>query len=231
MSGKCFWLRCEKKPLEHRAALTPSTARKLIESGFKVYVERDQQRIFDDSEYETYVRRINPPWTVLTQEIRVGCELVENNTWPNAATDIPIIGLKELPTSDAPLPHTHVQFAHCYKQQAGWSSVLARFHRGGGTLYDLEFLNDANGRRVAAFGFHAGFAGAAAGALAYAAQQNGEKLGRLEPYPNEQAMVTDVKAKLGGKETGIKALVIGALGRCGRGAVDLFTKIGLDECV
>jgi saccharopine dehydrogenase (NAD+, L-lysine-forming) len=61
MSGKCFWLRCEKKPLEHRAALTPSIARKLIESGFKVYVERDQQRIFDDSEYETYVRKINPP--------------------------------------------------------------------------------------------------------------------------------------------------------------------------
>ncbi|KAH9968838.1 Formate/glycerate dehydrogenase catalytic domain-like protein [Russula dissimulans] len=209
---KCFWLRCETKPFEHRAALTPTTARKLIESGFKIYVERDQQRIFDDSEYET-----------------VGCELVENNSWPSARTDIPIIGLKELPVSDSPLPHTHVQFAHCYKKQAGWSSVLARFHRGGGTLYDLEFLNDANGRRVAAFGFHAGFAGAAAGALAYAARTNGEKLGRLEPYANERAMVADVKAKLGGKERSIKALIIGALGRCGGGAVDLFRKVGLDE--
>jgi saccharopine dehydrogenase (NAD+, L-lysine-forming) len=168
---------------------------------------------------------------VLTQAIRVGCELVENNSWPRAPTDVPIIGLKELPVSDAPLSHTHVQFAHCYKQQAGWSSVLARFHRGGGTLYDLEFLNDVNGRRIAAFGFHAGFAGAAAGALAYAAQKNGEKLGSLEPYPNEQSMVADVKAKLGGREANVKALVIGALGRCGRGAVDLFRKIGLDECV
>jgi len=212
MSDKCFWLRCETKPLEHRAALTPTTARKLIETGFKIYVERDQQRIFDDSEYEA-----------------VGCELVENNSWPSAPTDIPIIGLKELPVSDSPLPHTHVQFAHCYKQQAGWSSVLTRFYRGGGTLYDLEFLNDANGRRVAAFGFHAGFAGAAAGALAYAAQKNGEKLGRLEPYLNEQAMVTDVKTKLRGREKNTKALIIGALGRCGRGAVELFRKIGLDE--
>lgn len=175
--------------------------------------------------------QIHPSRTVLTQAIRVGCELVENDSWPSAPTNIPIIGLKELPASDAPLSHTHVQFAHCYKQQAGWSSVLARFYRGGGTLYDLEFLNDVNGRRIAAFGFHAGFAGAAAGALAYAAQQNGEKLGRLEPYPDEQAMVADVKAKLGGRETKIKALVIGALGRCGRGAVDLFRKIGLDECV
>lgn len=175
--------------------------------------------------------QIDPSRVVLTQAIRVGCELVENDSWPSASTNIPIIGLKELPVSTAPLSHTHVQFAHCYKQQAGWSSVLSRFYRGNGTLYDLEFLNDVNGRRIAAFGFHAGFAGAAAGALAYAAQKNGGKLGRLEPYPNEQAMVTDVKAKLGGRATNVKALIIGALGRCGRGAVDLFRKIGLDECV
>ena len=99
----------------------------------------------------------------------VGCKLVANNTWPSAPADIPIIGLKELPESEEPLPHTHIQFAHCYKQQGGWSKVLARFHRGQGTLYDLEFLTDDQGRRVAAFGYHAGFAGAAAGALALAA--------------------------------------------------------------
>ena len=98
-------------------------------------------------------------------------------------------------------------------------------------MYDLEFLTDDTGRRVAAFGFHAGFAGAAAGALAYAAQKKGDKLGLLEPYPNEEAMVEDVKKKLGGSGKGVRALVIGALGRCGRGAVDLFRKIGLDEYV
>ena len=159
----------------------------------------------------------------------VGCKLVANNSWPGAPTDVPIIGLKELPDSDDPLPHTHIQFAHCYKKQAGWASVLGRFHRGGGTLYDLEFLTDASGRRVAAFGFHAGFAGAAAGALALAARRNGEKLGHLEPYANETAMVRHVKEVLGGSGKGVKALVIGALGRCGRGAVDLLRKIGLDE--
>lgn len=161
----------------------------------------------------------------------VGCKLVDNNSWPTAPTSIPIIGLKELPESTDPLPHTHIQFAHCYKKQAGWDDVLSRFHRGGGTLYDLEFLNDAHGRRVAAFGFHAGFAGAAAGALALASQRKGEKLGLLQPYNNEDAMVTDVRHVLGGSGKGVKALVIGALGRCGRGAVDLFRKIGLDESV
>jgi len=161
----------------------------------------------------------------------VGCELVENNSWPSAPTDIPIIGLKELPLSTDPLPHTHIQFAHCYKQQAGWSQVLARFYKGKGTLYDLEFLNDEHGRRVAAFGFHAGFAGAAAGALALASRKQGKTLGLLAPYPNEGAMVQAVKAALGGSGKGVKALVIGALGRCGRGAVDLFRKIGLEESV
>jgi saccharopine dehydrogenase (NAD+, L-lysine-forming) len=139
--------------------------------------------------------------------------------------------LKELPESTDPLPHTHIQFAHCYKKQAGWSKVLSRFYHGGGTLYDIEFLNDANGRRVAAFGFHAGFAGAAAGALAVAARRNKQDLGQLTPFENEAAMVKEVKELLGGSGKGVKALVIGALGRCGRGAVDLFRKIGLEESV
>ena len=52
MSQKVFWLRCEKKEFERRAALTPTTSKKLIESGFEILVERDEQRIFDDSEYE-----------------------------------------------------------------------------------------------------------------------------------------------------------------------------------
>jgi saccharopine dehydrogenase (NAD+, L-lysine-forming) len=157
--------------------------------------------------------------------------LVDNNSWPTAPTTTTIIGLKELEISDEPLPHTHIQFAHAYKNQAGWSSILTRFHRGGGTLYDIEFLNDASGRRVAAFGFHAGFAGAAAGALALASHKKGEQLGHLQPFENEAAMITTVKQLLGGSGKGVRALVIGALGRCGRGAVDLFRKIGLAELV
>lgn len=100
-------------------------------------------------------------------------------------------------------------------------------------MYDLEFLTDEKGRRVAAFGFHAGFAGAAAGALALADHLDGNTLSGLKPYNNETEMVSAVKARLeksrGGRR--IKVLVIGALGRCGRGAVDLFRKIGLAEWV
>ncbi|KAG8749952.1 Saccharopine dehydrogenase [Serendipita sp. 396] len=210
-----LWLRCETKTFEKRAALTPTTAKKLLDAGFQITVEEDPERIFDIEEYRA-----------------VGCTIAPYNSWPNAPLTTTIIGLKELPPNDdSPLPHSHIQFAHCYKNQGGWESVLERFGKGKGSLYDLEFLQDDIGRRVAAFGFHAGFAGAAAGAIAYAARQGGKggKVQPLNPYPNEQAMIDDVKAKLGGSGKGLKALVVGALGRCGRGAVDLFRKIGLEE--
>lgn len=32
--------------------MTPTTSKKLIDAGFEIIVERDEQRIFDDSEYE-----------------------------------------------------------------------------------------------------------------------------------------------------------------------------------
>lgn len=47
-----LYLRCEMKKAEHRAALTPTTAKALLDAGFDVTVERDPQRIFDDEEYE-----------------------------------------------------------------------------------------------------------------------------------------------------------------------------------
>jgi len=52
MSAQHIWLRCETKELEHRAALSPATAKALVDAGFKVFVERDEQRIFNNSEYE-----------------------------------------------------------------------------------------------------------------------------------------------------------------------------------
>ena len=48
-----LWLRCEKKEFERRAALSPKIAKSLIDAGFLIHVERDEQRIFDDSEYES----------------------------------------------------------------------------------------------------------------------------------------------------------------------------------
>lgn len=166
--------------------------------------------------------------------------MVEHNSWPTAPQDQVIIGLKELPENDTtPLPHTHIMFAHCYKEQGGWKDVLKRWKEGQptGMLYDLEFLQDESGRRVAAFGYHAGFAGAAVGALALGEQVDSEgekgRLGEIKPYPNEKALIDYVQSQMGKVEAKLgrkpRALVIGALGRCGRGAVDFFKAAGLEE--
>lgn len=152
--------------------------------------------------------------------------------------------MKELPETPAtPLPHTHIQFAHCYKGQADWDKVLARFPQGGGTLLDLEFLQDEKGRRVAAFGYHAGFAGAAVGLDTWAWQKTGKgrptskdasDFGAIKPYPNEDDLIAYVKTRV---QEGVKAnngefprvMVMGALGRCGSGAVDLAQKVGIPD--
>ena len=74
------------KALEHRSALTPTTAKALIDAGYTVRVERSSERIFDDSEFE-----------------KVGATLVPENTWREAPIDHVIVGLKELPVEECKL--------------------------------------------------------------------------------------------------------------------------------
>ena len=112
---------------------------------------------------------------------------------------------------------------------------MSRFPQGGGTLLDLEFLSDATGRRVAAFGYHAGYAGAALAVEAWAHQLTNpsEPMGSVSSYANQDLLLQDVRAalQLGSEKAGRKprVLVIGALGRCGRGAVDLCKQAGIAD--
>lgn len=132
---------------------------------------------------------------------RVGCPLVEPLSWKtDAPADAYIVGLKELPENDdSPLRHKHIFFAHCFKNQGGWRELLHRFDVGKGTILDLEFLNDDNGKRVAAFGYMAGFAGSAVGIDVWCHQKiHGSKksYGVIKPYPNEDALIKYTKERL-----------------------------------
>ncbi|OLY81128.1 Saccharopine dehydrogenase [NAD(+), L-lysine-forming] [Smittium mucronatum] len=210
-----LWLREETKPLEHRSVLSPEVAKELIDNGFKITVERWNDRIFNISEFE-----------------KIGCQIVEPNTWRTAPLDAIIVGLKELPENDStPLVHRHIFFAHCFKQQTGWKELLHRFIEGKGTIYDLEFLVDDNKRRVAAFGFYAGFTGSAVGINSWCHQISspGTKIPAIEPFPHEDILIADLKEKLSKIGRFPKIIVIGALGRCGSGAVSLARKAGIPE--
>ncbi|TPX33781.1 saccharopine dehydrogenase (NAD+, L-lysine-forming) [Synchytrium microbalum] len=220
-SSPHLWLRAETKKNEHRTALTPKVVKSLLDAGFTVTIEKSQESIFDKSEYS----------------LVPGVQLVDAGSWRTAPKDAYIIGLKELPENDdTPLPHQHIMFAHCYKHQGGWKDVLSRFDRGQGTLLDLEFLQDDRGRRVAAFGYHAGFAGSAMGIDLWAHQQLSPNTDYppTKPYPNDKELIQYIKTRLdaatalnNNKQPTV--MVMGALGRCGGGAVDFARAVGIHD--
>jgi saccharopine dehydrogenase (NAD+, L-lysine-forming) len=135
-----------------------------------------------------------------------------------------IFGLKELPDDGTPLRHRHILFGHAFKGQAGAQRLLGRFRAGGGLLYDLEYLTDTTGRRVAAFGYWAGYAGAAVSLLAYAAQFRGTICPPVARFADRAALQTAVAQALGDLRPSV--LVVGALGRVGTGASDLCRAVG-----
>jgi len=104
--------------------------------------------------------------------------------------------------------------------------LLKRFKAGGGTLYDLEYLVNEAGRRVAAFGYWAGYAGAAVSLKCWAAQQRGGIAGPVAKYPGKAALLADLAAEIKGM-TPPRAIVIGANGRVGTGASDLCAAMGV----
>lgn len=198
-----LWVRAEQRPNEERVGLTPEGAAELIKAGLRVTVERSSVRAIPIDGY-----------------IAAGCEIAEENLWPKAPADAIIFGLKELPEDGTPLTHRHIMFGHAYKGQPAGRVLLQRFKAGGGTLYDLEYLVNETGRRVAAFGYWAGFAGAAVSLKCWAAQQRGEIAGPVRQYGSKAELLEDLRAEMAAMSRP-RAIVIGALGRVGTGASDL----------
>ncbi|MCA3562224.1 MAG: hypothetical protein IOC82_14465 [Aestuariivirga sp.] len=151
-----LWDRAEQLPNRERVGLTPEGAAALAKAGIKVTVEDSSVRAIPIDGYKA-----------------AGCAIAPENLWPQAPEDAIVFGLKELPDDGTPLTHRHIMFGHAYKGQPAGQVLLKRFTAGGGTLYDLEYLVDDTGRRVAAFGYWADFAGAAISLKAWAAQKKG----------------------------------------------------------
>ncbi|PIE15434.1 MAG: saccharopine dehydrogenase [Rhodobacterales bacterium] len=206
-----LWVRAEQRPHEERVGLTPEGAAALLKAGIRVTVEESSVRAIGIEGY-----------------VQAGCEIAAENSWPDAPADAVIFGLKELPADGSPLKHRHIMFGHAYKGQPSGQVLLQRFKAGGGTLYDLEYLVDENGRRVAAFGYWAGFAGAAVSLKCWAAQQQGGICPAVGVYSGKEALLEDVLQTLDATgQARPRALIIGALGRVGSGAADLCQAVGV----
>ena len=206
-----IWVRAESRPHEERVGVTPQGAAKLLAAGYRVTVEESRQRIFPIADYAA-----------------AGCTIAPEFSWIDAPDDAIIFGLKELPDDGTPLRHRHIMFGHAYKGQPSGKVLLDRFKAGGGQLYDIEYLTQEDGRRVAAFGYWAGYAGAAVALMCWLAQQNGRQAGAVKAYPSANHMLMELQqglVALGTKRP--TALIIGALGRVGSGAADLCQAMGV----
>ena len=205
-----LWVRAEQRPHEERVGVTPEGVAALVAAGIRVSVEASSVRAIPIDGYRA-----------------AGATIVAENSWPQAPADAIIFGLKELPEDGTPLPHRHIMFGHAFKGQPAGQELLKRFRAGGGALYDLEYLVGEDGRRVAAFGYWAGYAGAAVSLKCWAAQQRGGICGPVSVYPGRAALVADLEAECAGLSRP-RALIIGALGRVGTGAADLCTAMGVE---
>ncbi len=194
-------MRHEVRATERRAPIVPADARRLVDEGFELTVEDSPQRAFALEDYRA-----------------AGCRIAPAGSWVGAPEDTVIVGLKELPESPPALRHRHIFFGHAYKGQAGAQELLERFRSGGGILLDVEYLVDGQGRRLVAFGYWAGYVGAALAVL----HHRGRLTAPLSPMSRPE-----LDAELAAAADPSTALVIGALGRSGRGAVDALQTAGI----
>ncbi len=201
MSRPHLWIRAEARPTEQRVPIVPADAARLIADGFEVTVEESPTRVVPLEDY-----------------VSAGCATAPAGSWADAPEGAVVVGIKELPEDPADLRHTHVFFAHAYKGQEGADEVLERFRRGGGELLDVEYLT-VGGKRVVAFGFWAGYVGAALTVL----RHRGLLDGGVEPMTR-----ADLDARLRGSagDTPERALVIGSRGRSGQGASEALEVAG-----
>jgi saccharopine dehydrogenase (NAD+, L-lysine-forming) len=197
-----LWLRAESRADERRTPLVPDDVATLVAAGIEVVVEKSAHRVFPDAEYAA-----------------VGARLADTGSWPDAPEAAVVLGLKELPAEPYPLRHRHVFFGHAYKDQPGARLLLDRFAAGGGALLDLEYLTDDDGRRLAAFGYWAGYVGAALAVLQHA--------GALDPplRPGTREQLDRRVAEVAAGQSPV--LVLGALGRSGTGARDALEAAGV----
>ncbi|MEO6299291.1 MAG: saccharopine dehydrogenase [Paracoccaceae bacterium] len=204
-----LWVRAEQRAHEERVGLTPEGAAALVAAGIRVTVELSSVRAIGIEGYRA-----------------AGCEIVAENLWPTAPSDAIIFGLKELPEDGTHLRHRHIMFGHAFKGQPAGRVLLERVKAGGGCLYDLEYLVNDQGRRVAAFGYWAGYAGAAVSLKCWAAQQKGGICGPVTRYDGKAELLDSLAKDYAGLGRP-RAIIIGALGRVGSGAADCLTAMGV----
>jgi saccharopine dehydrogenase (NAD+, L-lysine-forming) len=209
--NKKIYLRKELNPYELRTPLVPSDIKKLINSGYAIYVQSSCNRIFSDSEYEN-----------------IGSKLTDLEWYNEKFKDHLIIGLKELDNLDKLSNHTHLYFSHSYKNQSGSENILNQFKKTKSKLYDFEyFLNSLNNRLIS-FGYYAGYVGGVLGLTQYFLKKNNLNLNNLSPFKSSNHLFNIIIDNNSQYNQKIHIGLIGPNGKTGQGVQYILKNFGLD---
>jgi len=190
-----IYIRNETRKNEHRTPIVPSDICVLKQCGYTVYVEKSDTRCFKDIDFEA------------------SGAIITDKSWVEFP-DAFIVGIKELKEEDMDMleNHTHVYFAHCYKNQQNSEKILNRFSQSKSKLYDMEYFLDPSAIRIIAFGFYAGFIGGGLGLMQYY-----RDLKNLTYWRTTYDLLRDVKESIMDISRNLSIAIIGANGRCGMG--------------
>lgn len=194
-----------KNPPDKRAAITPSTAKQIINKYPKasIFVQKSHIRAFKDEEYKA-----------------VGLEVKEDI----GDSDI-LIGLKDVKVEKLIPFKTYLMFAHVAKKQEHNKELLKAIVEKRITLIDYEYLTDTKGNRLVAFGKWAGIVGAY-----NAIRMWGLKTKQFEIAPAHTFLD---KAEMFAKNNCLKCepikIVITGGGRVATGAMETLQNFGIEQ--
>lgn len=207
-----IYLRDEYVINESRTPLIPNDIKKLVNYGFKFYIQSSNKRIYSDNEYKNIDKSIiitNEPWY--------------SDKFKNAL----IIGLKELECLEKLNNHKHLYFSHSYKNQYNSDLILNSFKNSNSIIYDFEYFLYNNNKRIISFGFYAGVVGAILGLLQYAFKKNyNSNISDLRFFNNEQELL-DILNPYNNDLLNLNVGLIGFNGNCGKGVSYVLDKLNL----
>ncbi|MEM9258413.1 MAG: NAD(P)-dependent oxidoreductase [Bacteroidota bacterium] len=193
-------LREEKNPPDSRVPLIPSQVAQMRAAGIDIVVQPSNGRTFKDQEYAN-----------------LGIPLVEDISDREL-----LLGVKEVPVSKLVPNKKYCFFAHVAKEQPYNQKLMRAFLDNGITHYDYEYLTDAKGRRLIAFGYWAGMVGAHNAVWTYAQRSGAFELPRLKDL-YDYAAAKAVYAKL---QLPPLRVVLTGTGRVGKGAAQVLSDLG-----
>jgi len=198
-------IRETKVPPDRRVPLTPVQCRALLERypGLELLVQPSGNRCYMDGEY----RAEGIP---LSEELS-SCDI--------------LLGVKEVKVQTFLDGLTYLFFSHTAKKQPYNRGLLQEVIRRGISLVDYEYLTDAQGIRVVAFGRWAGVVGA------YNALRGvGRASGDFELRPAHACFdLEELRRELKKVRTGTRRIVVTGGGRVAGGALEILKAAGIRE--